>query len=316
VAAVNDSAKTCAVTIQLTDAAGNDINYRGAVHFYLGGVNGDTWSTGLTIKNADMMTGTNGRFLQFDQQVNADLDTGALDVTYAHLTVSQLLAAIPKGDFLSVDQLAIFAFATTNGAVQWGDSYQSGRGVMNLRRLNKRGNFDGTTFTPSPLNGTHIQVVLRISNAGSVPVLGATTRLSMAITDAVVSTSGAGSTLSVAGSTATWTVATGAASAVVTAPMLTMVGTPVVDALPDSTGIVKFTFTVGGLAAVTAGSYNALIDFPTLTAAETATIQTVAYKVSTGDTGVSNADVLKAIVSLIASINKQIAALQKALLKR
>jgi hypothetical protein len=32
--------------------------------------------------------------------------------------------------------------------------------------------------------------------------------------------------------------------------------------------------------------------------------------------GVSNADVLKAIVSLIASINKQIAALQKALLKR
>jgi hypothetical protein len=32
--------------------------------------------------------------------------------------------------------------------------------------------------------------------------------------------------------------------------------------------------------------------------------------------GVSNADVLKAIVSLIASINKQIAALQKALLKK
>jgi hypothetical protein len=42
----------------------------------------------------------------------------------------------------------------------------------------------------------------------------------------------------------------------------------------------------------------------------------VAYKVSTGSAGVSNADVLKAIVSLIASINKQIAALQKALLKK
>ncbi len=109
---------------------------------------------------------------------------------------------------------------------------------------------------------------------------------------------------------------TGAASAVVTAPMLTMVGTPVVDALPDANGVIKFTFTVGTSSGMTAGSYNALIDFPTLTAAETATIQTVAYKVSTGDTGVSNADVLKAIVSLIASINKQIAALQKALLKR
>jgi hypothetical protein len=109
---------------------------------------------------------------------------------------------------------------------------------------------------------------------------------------------------------------TGAASAVVTAPMLTMVGTPVVDALPNADGIVKFTFTVGTTTGMTSGSYNALVDFPTLTAAETATIQTVSYKVATSDSGVSNADVLKAIVSLIASINKQIAALQKALLKK
>jgi len=42
---------------------------------------------------------------------------------------------------------------------------------------------------------------------------------------------------------------------------------------------------------------------------------TVAYTVGAG-TAVSNADVLKAIVSLIASINKQIALLQKALLKK
>jgi hypothetical protein len=40
-----------------------------------------------------------------------------------------------------------------------------------------------------------------------------------------------------------------------------------------------------------------------------------ALKITSGG-AVSNADVLKAIVSLIASINKQIAALQKALLKK
>jgi hypothetical protein len=40
------------------------------------------------------------------------------------------------------------------------------------------------------------------------------------------------------------------------------------------------------------------------------------YSIKAATTGVSNADVLKAIVSLIASINKQIAALQKALLKK
>lgn len=157
-----------------------------------GGVNGDTWSTGLTIKDAGMMTGTNGRFLGFDPQVEADLDTGTLDVTFAHLTVSQIATKITKGDFLAVDQISIFGFATTNGAVAWGDSYQSGTGVMNLRRLNKRGNWNGSTFTPAPLNGTHVQVVLRVSNAGSVPVLGATTRLSMAISSQVVNTNGDG----------------------------------------------------------------------------------------------------------------------------
>jgi hypothetical protein len=43
---------------------------------------------------------------------------------------------------------------------------------------------------------------------------------------------------------------------------------------------------------------------------------TAKYSVAAPSTGVTNADVLKAIVSLIASINKQIAALQKALLKK
>jgi hypothetical protein len=38
--------------------------------------------------------------------------------------------------------------------------------------------------------------------------------------------------------------------------------------------------------------------------------------VKSTSTAVTNADVLKAIVSLIASINKQIAALQKAILKK
>jgi len=45
-------------------------------------------------------------------------------------------------------------------------------------------------------------------------------------------------------------------------------------------------------------------------------VQTVAYKVASGTTAVSNADVLKSIVSLIATINKQIQALQKLILKR
>ena len=66
----------------------------------------------------------------------------------------------------------------------------------------------------------------------------------------------------------------------------------------------------------TEGSYQMSVDLPkfnSVTYAQSAI--TVAYKIA-GNGGVSNADVLKAIVSLIASINKQIAALQKALLKK
>ena len=53
-----------------------------------------------------------------------------------------------------------------------------------------------------------------------------------------------------------------------------------------------------------------------MTATTDTAAKTVQYKIASTSTAVSNADVLKAIVSLIASINKQIAALQKALLKK
>jgi trimeric autotransporter adhesin len=53
-----------------------------------------------------------------------------------------------------------------------------------------------------------------------------------------------------------------------------------------------------------------------VTAATDLAVKTVSYTVKSTSNAVSNADVLKAIVSLIASINKQIAALQKALLRR
>jgi hypothetical protein len=74
-----------------------------------------------------------------------------------------------------------------------------------------------------------------------------------------------------------------------------------------------YKFTVG----TTEGSFTGVVDLPlynSTTYAQAA--QTISYKVAASSTAVSNADVLKAIVSLIASINKQIAALQKALLKK
>jgi len=95
---------------------------------------------------------------------------------------------------------------------------------------------------------------------------------------------------------------------------LTLVGSAV-STDTFTSGVKKYKFTVGG---ITSGSYQLVVDLPkynSTTYSQSAV--TVPYKVTIGsDAGVSNADVLKAIVSLIASINKQIAALQKALLKK
>jgi hypothetical protein len=102
--------------------------------------------------------------------------------------------------------------------------------------------------------------------------------------------------------------------ATISAPMMVQVGgisSSLGNRKPNKDGQLKFTFTVGTSTGLTDGSYNAVVSFPTIDSAVSAS-----YKVTTGSTGVTNADVLKAIVSLIASINKQIAALQKALLKK
>ena len=78
-------------------------------------------------------------------------------------------------------------------------------------------------------------------------------------------------------------------------------------------GTRTYTFTVGGSSAVTAGSYVAIVEYASLLAG---TKQTPAYKVGTGSSDVSFTEVLKSVVALIASINKQIRALQKLILKR
>jgi len=72
-------------------------------------------------------------------------------------------------------------------------------------------------------------------------------------------------------------------------------------------------FTVGS----TEGAYNAIVSIPVSNAYDLGGKDiTVAYQVKSATASVTNADVLKSIVSLIASINKQIQALQKLILRR
>jgi hypothetical protein len=107
-------------------------------------------------------------------------------------------------------------------------------------------------------------------------------------------------------STGTWTSVT---------PMLTNVSATGAAAGLGNTGSKTYTYTVGTASGMTAGTYTSIIDFTSLTAAGAAK-STPTYKVSSGGDTTTNADVLKSIVALIASINKQIQALQKLILKR
>ncbi len=98
----------------------------------------------------------------------------------------------------------------------------------------------------------------------------------------------------------------------ITMPQLTAVTAPT-NSDKFSAGKVTYKFTVG----TTEGSFAGVVDLPKFNSTTYAqTAQTLSYKVAASSASVSNADVLKSIVALIASINKQIQALQKLILAR
>jgi len=108
--------------------------------------------------------------------------------------------------------------------------------------------------------------------------------------------------------------AVGASSIIL--PMMTLVSaTGAATTLTDAKGEIIYTLTVGTTTGITSGTYTGIVDFTALTAVA-ATKQLPTYTVTTGGDTTTNADVLKSIVALIASINKQIQALQKLILKR
>jgi len=96
-------------------------------------------------------------------------------------------------------------------------------------------------------------------------------------------------------------------------PMLTRISSASGTVANKATGSRTYTYSVGTTTGITAGSYVGTVQYASMLAGTT---QTPSYKVSTGSTDVTNAQVLQSIVALIASINKQIQALQKLILKR
>jgi hypothetical protein len=84
-------------------------------------------------------------------------------------------------------------------------------------------------------------------------------------------------------------------------------------AVTKADGSIAYVFTVGTTAGVTAGTYTGVVSYDSPAGGEKST---PTYKISTGSSDVAFTEVLKSVVALIASINKQIQALQKLILNR
>jgi hypothetical protein len=105
------------------------------------------------------------------------------------------------------------------------------------------------------------------------------------------------------------TTTVGAAIVNLAMPGMTLIGAAATSADVFTNGVKTYKFRVDQ-------AEGSFVGQAQVTAATDLAVKTLSYTVKSTSNAVSNADVLKAIVSLIASINKQIAALQKALLKR
>jgi hypothetical protein len=180
--------------------------------------------------------------------------------------------------------------------------------------------------TCSATAGTQKGVVIKFTLANGTVIKSAPTDLSCADDAASMTASfdkakyisGEVATLTVSfkdskGNAANTVVAPGAST--ISVPGMTLVSTTgASDAVLKTGSKFTYTYTVGQ----TAGTFAGVVDFTaaSTTLAQYSTVQTPSYSISTGGDTTTNADVLKSIVALIASINKQIQALQKLILKR
>ena len=109
-------------------------------------------------------------------------------------------------------------------------------------------------------------------------------------------------------------VGNGALITIAGGPSATAVTIPAATDVPDSgAGTKTYQFVVG----TTEGDFAAVVTVADVNGINTSQkAQTASYSVKSSSSTVTNAEVLKSIVALIASINKQIQALQKLILKR
>lgn len=164
----------------------------------IGAFNGvaGAWSAGATVTTVTQFSGSNAKWAGWDEDVKSALSDNVLDFCFVVLSVAALQSSLSGIDLTEVSEISLTQFPTTNGAQAWGQNFQGGTGVLNLRKLNRRGDWNGSVFSPNALGGSHVLFVVRLSDGGAVPgVATATIRGSAALADALSVDTSSGSTL-------------------------------------------------------------------------------------------------------------------------
>jgi len=101
-------------------------------------------------------TGSDGRFLGFDPQVTSLIESnlsagspaGAGQFMFVFVKASSLSGA----DATMIKDVALYnVLGQTSNLKPFGETFQGGLNILNLRRLNELGTYSGGVFTPNPL---------------------------------------------------------------------------------------------------------------------------------------------------------------------
>jgi len=159
-------------------------------------------------------TGSDAKLLQFDPQVLNKIEgdpNSNTDGRFQFLILNIVGDVFASADLTNIKDLSLFAADGQNihgdgktGLKAFGDEFQAGKNILNLRRLNTLGTFEASTnkFTANPLVTTSTtNAALLVVTSGSYQGVGkgfsATLTASYAISDSLDVESGSGSTLTI-----------------------------------------------------------------------------------------------------------------------
>jgi len=151
---------------------------------------------GSSVSSLTAFSASNAKFAGFDPQIASALDDGSLaGFSFLLVPVAAITGSIAKADVAAVDQIALFGTDQGSTLTAWNDKYQGGTGVLNLRRLNKRVDVNGSNVvTPNPLNGQYVLMVVKGTFSGAAAT---TLNITATLSDALDASFGTGATLTV-----------------------------------------------------------------------------------------------------------------------